>query len=257
MRCERHTSIQDEKMVIQDILREKHVHLPRKEFIVNYKRQGAKVNKDVRREKKQQTWTNKVVLPTPLVPRTATVQVSISTLSGELDTSVGTRLCHFGQFLAGLRLLITWLVKRKYFHLSWLVHRWAGKNYSIRLILPFFKFDNHMLLIRSLIREHSCHRFNIFSNRRRIHPGESSVHLWPFWKWQPVHAFVWTKRLDSCGYWFDALIWLFKFDGLNGPKAYLLDHLLGGAIKLLLRPNPLRTVPHTKSEGLREIARRD
>ena len=103
-------------MVIQDILREKHVHLPRKEFIVNYKRQGAKVNKDVRREKKQQTWTNKVVLPTPLVPRTATVQVSISTLSGELDTSVGTRLCHFGQFLAGLRLLITWLVKRKYFH---------------------------------------------------------------------------------------------------------------------------------------------
>ena len=55
MRCERHTSIQGEKMVIQDILREKHVHLPKKEFIVNYKRQGTKVNKDVRREKKQQT----------------------------------------------------------------------------------------------------------------------------------------------------------------------------------------------------------
>ena len=64
-------------MVIHDILRrEKYVYLPEKHFKVNYKRQGSIEN--VRRES-QQTWINKVVLPTPLAPRTATFHLSIST----------------------------------------------------------------------------------------------------------------------------------------------------------------------------------
>ena len=66
--------------MIQDILREKNVYLPTKQFKVNYKDKGPRVNRDVRRES-QQTWIDKALLPTPSVPRTATLQVSISTMS--------------------------------------------------------------------------------------------------------------------------------------------------------------------------------